>query len=682
MVRNHTSDQLFISELTKIILANLRNESFGVKQLAVSVGISQSCLYQRLHSINNKGINQFIREIRLQKALEILRNEDLTASEVSYRVGFSSPAYFNSCFHDFFGYTPGNTKKVITESPEEVKPVQFGTEPGQNEITRYSLIFNRSGILILGFFIFFLSIAFFLLFTSKIFNRGISGYPEDAPEGIYVGVMPFTNITNDNSYNVWQVGIPDNLISYLSNYPEEFRIRQTGAITSLLLRKGVKDYSSISPSAITKFSKRLDANVLIFGSINHSGNIIRINTQLIQSKTGDILGSSQLEGDAGNILHLVDALSVQIRDLLLILKLTKGDSRDYQGIEITTRSPKAFNYVKEGEKAMARGDFDSAVEMFLLALSSDSTCVYPAISISWAYFLQGMFNEGKEWCLKAYAKRNQMSLQQRIYADIVHAYFFKTPYEAIKYTRQLREIDDQTPFSYYQMGDSYFELQQYYKAIPEYKRSLEIYEERSMKPFYCANYTNLIVAYQKTGQAKKAKKLLRKAERDFSDDLSTVSSKAVLELTDENTVSANIYINRGISLLEENMVSEAGISSYLASVYSGAGLPGQALQFYRQALSLEPDNPLRMYNLACFLIDSCGKINEGMQLINQAIELSPENYSFYDCKGWGLYLQGRNKEALELLEKSWDLKPVYDHKIYLHMEEVRKAVSEDKNELN
>jgi len=678
MGRNHISDELFISELTEVILANLRNETFGVKQLAVSMGMSQSCLYQRLHSIKNINIIQFIREIRLQKALEILRNEDLTASEVSYRVGFSSPAYFNSCFHDFFGYTPGNTKKVITESPDEVKPLQFSPEPEQNESTRYSLILNRSGMLILGFFIFFLSIAFVLLLTSKSYNPGISGYPVNAHEEIYVAVMPFCNNTNDNSFNVWQVGIQDNLISYLSNYPEEFKIRQTGAITSLFLRKGVKDYSSISPAALTKFSKKLDANVLIFGSINHSGNITRINTQLIHSETGDILGSSQMEVGSGNILHLVDSLSVQIRDLLLILKLTKGDFRNYQGIEITTHSPEAYKYVKEGEKAIARGDFNYAVEMDLMALSVDSTYVYPALSISCVYYLQGMFKEGKEWCLRAYEKRNQMSLQQRIYADIVHAYFFKTPYEAIKYIRQLREIDDQTPFSYYQTGDCYFELQQYYKAIPEYKRSLEIYETRSMKPFYCANYTNLIVAYQETDQARKAKKLLRKAERDFPDDLEIVRLKAIMELTDEDTVSANRYINRGISLLEENMVSEAEILSYIASVYSGAGLSGQALQFYRQALSLEPDNPLWMYNQASFLIDNCGKINEGIQLINNAIELSPENYSFYDCKGWGLYRQGRNKEALELLERSWDLKPVYDHKVYLHMEEVRKAVSEEK----
>ncbi len=674
MVRNHTSDQLFITELTGIILANLRNEDFGAKQLAVSMGMSQSCLYQRLHSITSKGINQFIREIRLQNALEILRNEDLTASEVAFRVGFSSPAYFNSCFHDFFGYTPGNTKKVITESFEEGKLVRLNPEPGQNEITRYSFPLKHPGKLIPGLFIFFMIFAFALLIIPQILDRIKSGSHEDTQE-IYVAVMPFYNITNDSSYNVWQVGIQDNLISYLSNYPEEFIIRQTSTIIGLLQRKGIKDFSSISPSVITEFSRKMDANVLVTGSINHSGSIIRVNTQLIHSETGDIFRSMQVEGDSGNILQLVDSLSVQIRDFLLMLKLTNGESRDYQGIEISTQSPEAYKYVKEGEKAMERDDYTYAIEMFSLALSADSTFVYPAVNISWICFLQGNYEEAKEWCLKAYAKKNQMSLQQKIYTDIVHAYLFKTPYEAIKYLRQLREIDDQAPSSYYYTGDSYFELQQYSKAIPEYRRSLELYEDRATKPFYSANYTNLAVAYQKTGQAAKAKKLLRKAERDFPDDLTTVSMKAIQELTDKDTVSANKYINRGISLLEENMVYEAEITSYLAAIYSEAGLQVQALQFYSQALSLEPENPLRMYDLASFLIDNDGEISEGIQLINKAIELSPENYSFYDCKGWGLYKLGRNKEALEFLERSWELKPVYNHKVYLHMEEARKAVS-------
>ena len=46
----------------------------------------------------------------MKKALELLQSEDTTAAEVSYNVGFSSPSYFNKCFHEYFGYPPG---KVI-----------------------------------------------------------------------------------------------------------------------------------------------------------------------------------------------------------------------------------------------------------------------------------------------------------------------------------------------------------------------------------------------------------------------------------------------------------------------------------------------------------------------------------------------------------------------------------------
>ena len=38
------------------------------------------------------------------------------------------------------------------------------------------------------------------------------------------------------------------------------------------------------------------------------------------------------------------------------------------------------------------------------------------------------------------------------------------------------------------------------------------------------------------------------------------------------------------------------------------------------------------------------------------LELSPDNYNYLDTKGWGLYKQGKYKEALDILQKSWDLR--------------------------
>ena len=73
-------------------------------------GMKPHALNRRLQEINGKHLNQFIREVRLRKALELLLEEKYTAAEVAYKVGFSSPAYFNKCFHDFYGYSPGKVK--------------------------------------------------------------------------------------------------------------------------------------------------------------------------------------------------------------------------------------------------------------------------------------------------------------------------------------------------------------------------------------------------------------------------------------------------------------------------------------------------------------------------------------------------------------------------------------------
>ena len=104
-------DHAFIRKLTEIILANLENEHFGVKELARETGTSQFNLNRKLHSVCRKTINQFIREVRLERAIEILRKESVTASEVAFKVGFSSPAYFSTCFSEYFGYPPGEVKK-------------------------------------------------------------------------------------------------------------------------------------------------------------------------------------------------------------------------------------------------------------------------------------------------------------------------------------------------------------------------------------------------------------------------------------------------------------------------------------------------------------------------------------------------------------------------------------------
>ena len=271
-----------------------------------------------------------------------------------------------------------------------------------------------------------------------------------------------------------------------------------------------------------------------------------------------------------------------------------------------------------------------------------------------------------------------MPLQQKLMAKWIYAQNFETPREEITCMKQLLEIDDQSPNYHFILGLGYLSLYQYDKAIPEYEKALEIYSKWGIKPSYTGNYSHLLSAYHKTGQYKKEKELYIKAEMYFPDNSDLKGEQAVLSLSEGDLIAANRYINKYISIRKEQSAPEARIMSSVADIYSAAKIFDKADEYYRNALSLEPENPVIMDLLAYFLIDKDRNINEGLEMVEKALKVSPENHYLLDTKGWGLFKQGKYKEALEILQKSWDLRrkyAVYDHEAFLHLEEAKKAVA-------
>ncbi len=101
----------FISRAREIVLDNLLNPQFGVEMLARELGVSRSELYKRVKKIENKSASQFIRETRLEKALELLKTDSYSIGEIAYMVGFNSPTYFSTAFKDYYGYSPSGSQE-------------------------------------------------------------------------------------------------------------------------------------------------------------------------------------------------------------------------------------------------------------------------------------------------------------------------------------------------------------------------------------------------------------------------------------------------------------------------------------------------------------------------------------------------------------------------------------------
>jgi tetratricopeptide (TPR) repeat protein len=348
----------------------------------------------------------------------------------------------------------------------------------------------------------------------------------------------------------------------------------------------------------------------------------------------------------------------------------------------SVNSPEAFRYFKSGQDAFNNRDWSAAANFYSQAITIDSNLTFAAIMLSYAYLNQEMYDQAKKWCLKVYERKDQMTIQQVMTINWLYAKCFEDPYEQIKYLRQLLETDEQLPNYHFLLGLAYWELNQYDKAISEYEKSLAIYNKLGIKPQYTGNYSHLLSLYHITGQYEKEKELYKKAEIDHPENSDLMAGQAVLSLSESDLITANRYIDKYISICKEQSVSKASIMSRIAGIYSAANILDKAENFYRQALSLEPENPARMNNLSFFLIDKGQNIKGGMEIVDKALSLSPDHYEYLDTKGWGLYKQGKYQGALDLLQKSWDLrreKAVYNHEAYLHLEAAKKTAAGQKN---
>jgi len=243
--------------------------------------------------------------------------------------------------------------------------------------------------------------------------------------------------------------------------------------------------------------------------------------------------------------------------------------------------------------------------------------------------------------------------------------------------KQRQQIDDMVPGTHSALGQTYFGLKQYDKAIPEFEKFLEILGEWD-KELLKDNqgYFILCRAYEETGQYKKEKKLLKKAKK-YIPETWLYTLEALLAFAEKDTIEANRYIEKYIAVKKAASHSEAGIANGLGDIYSQAGIMDKAEEYYRKALILEPENLALINVLTSFLLESNRNLNDIGGLMDRAMGLAKNKVDYYEylnIKGWSLYKQGKNQEAQETIQKAWDEAPFKLYSIRSHLEEVKKAV--------
>lgn len=99
-------DDAFLRKFAEQIEAVYADPEYNVEKLSETLGLSRGHLHRKIKELTGTAPVEFLRNYRLNKATLLLRQNAYTVSEVAYRTGFSSPAYFSKCFKAVYGVTP------------------------------------------------------------------------------------------------------------------------------------------------------------------------------------------------------------------------------------------------------------------------------------------------------------------------------------------------------------------------------------------------------------------------------------------------------------------------------------------------------------------------------------------------------------------------------------------------
>jgi TolB-like protein/AraC-like DNA-binding protein/tetratricopeptide (TPR) repeat protein len=290
------SEQEFLSKITKIIEANLHNEQFGVNKLARAMGMSRITLHRKLTLAAGVSVSHFLSQLRLKKAFELLKQNPSTIAEVAFQCGFNSVTYFTKCFHDFYGFPPGEAKNHDTPAKPE------------NEIPEFQPTKKKRWIQIA----FAVSIALIATIISSevFFFRPFIKEKESAENTI--AIMPFVNDSGEEfaPFTTWMGIEIGNKLGKIENM--------------LVVPQSTTETYRESKKSNRDIARELMVNHILRGRTLKSGEKILVNIELLEAKTGNPIFTEIYErnldetGESGlnRVFEICEEVVYKIADVL------------------------------------------------------------------------------------------------------------------------------------------------------------------------------------------------------------------------------------------------------------------------------------------------------------------------------------------------------------------------------
>ena len=267
MLSKIENNEAFINKLSDIVHENLGNDKFGVNELVHQSGLSYHALSHKLHEISGKTVIQFIKEVRLKCALEMLQNTDLTAAEVAYRTGFGSATYFSTSFTEFFGHPPGSVKKGEFTVNNDTINKDKNRSVSKRKFRKVILIAALLLIIILA--------AHFPVLNKDLFKKNNTGPGNPVTNELSLAVLPFMNLSDSAGNQYFVDGLAEDIRMRLASL-EDIRV---------ISWTSVEQYRNTDLS-LPVIAKRLKVNYIVKGSVQKSGKFFRLWIELVEAESG------------------------------------------------------------------------------------------------------------------------------------------------------------------------------------------------------------------------------------------------------------------------------------------------------------------------------------------------------------------------------------------------------------
>ena len=123
-IKMKSPDEQLLDRIMKVINKNIGNSDLSVDAIADEVGLSRVHLHRKMKELTGQTPHDFIRNIRLKQAANLLTSHNMNITEVMYACGFNNAASFSTIFKKFYGMSPRDYMNETNRSNDDSKPFE------------------------------------------------------------------------------------------------------------------------------------------------------------------------------------------------------------------------------------------------------------------------------------------------------------------------------------------------------------------------------------------------------------------------------------------------------------------------------------------------------------------------------------------------------------------------------